>query len=269
MTNENQSVKNMISGSSTKQKVVTIATVIVFIIIIWQVIGLFSNKTPATSPVAAIKPAPTKQMSSTAPGTMASTTPGTSQMNPAVVGTNAPTQMPTVPIISTSKETSSLLKDQETEQKNYLDSLNQLQMLKVKREIAETNQAISSARLATATADKSMSDLLTAPAAPAVNPGFTTTTTNIDSSQATGSPPPPFEEPAKPAPVVVEAAYTVISVSMQFQRWTAVLGLDGKLYSVGVGDTLVDGSSVVSISRGGVVLEKGNKRRKISLVNSI
>ncbi|MEO8400604.1 MAG: hypothetical protein ABI597_02255 [Gammaproteobacteria bacterium] len=257
MTNENQSVKNMISGSSTKQKVVTIATIIVFIVIIWQVMGLFGNKVP-TTPVATKPVITTKQMSSTGPG---------AQMNPSAVGASAPTQMPTVPIITTTKETSSLLKDQESEQKNYLDSINQLQMLKVKREIAETNQAISSARLATATADKSMSDLLTAPAVPAIEtPGFTT---RIDSTQATGSPPPPFEAPVKSAPVVIEAAYSVISVSMQFQRWTAVLGLDGKLYSVGIGDTLVDGSSVVSISRTGVVLEKANKRRKISIVSSI
>jgi type IV pilus biogenesis protein PilP len=69
-----------------------------------------------------------------------------------------------------------------------------------------------------------------------------------------------------PAPV----SYVVISVSMQMNRWTAVLGYQGKLYNVSVGDVLpMDGWSVQSISREGVILKKDNDTRKISLVPAI
>ena len=56
---------------------------------------------------------------------------------------------------------------------------------------------------------------------------------------------------------------------MQFNRWTAVLGSQGKLYNVAVGDVLADGERVLSISKSGVILEKEGKSKKISIISSI
>ena len=72
-----------------------------------------------------------------------------------------------------------------------------------------------------------------------------------------------------PAPVlpVKEVTYTVVSVSQLQYRWNAVLGYEGSLYSVHVGDILpADGSKVISISKSGVILEKEGKRKKVSMV---
>jgi type IV pilus biogenesis protein PilP len=141
------------------------------------------------------------------------------------------------------------LKAQREMQQQYLDSLNELQMLRIKKEIAETNQAIAAAKLATVTAEKNISDVLTQPSPLAIaNP----------------------VNPSQPSqPQVQQAQYVVISVAMQNSKWTAVLQYEGKLYSVSVGDVLADGVTVASIARDGVVLEKNGERVKLSIISSI
>jgi hypothetical protein len=59
----------------------------------------------------------------------------------------------------------------------------------------------------------------------------------------------------------------VISVSQLQNRWGAVLGYQGNLYSVFSGDVLPpDGSKVISISKSGVILEKNGIRTLVSMV---
>jgi type IV pilus biogenesis protein PilP len=77
------------------------------------------------------------------------------------------------------------------------------------------------------------------------------------------------QTPSAPPPVPEEEVvpYTVISVSKIENKWNAVVGVQGTLYSVHVGDIIpADGSRVKSISSSGIVLEKKDKERKISLV---
>ncbi|HSW70184.1 MAG TPA: hypothetical protein VLI69_08565 [Gammaproteobacteria bacterium] len=269
MAENTPSNKPSLSTLSPKQKVIGAVTVIIFGFIIYEVIGLFSSGggkettiTPTPPPQAQAKPGiqtPVQRAGTAA----APSAPAAMQQSPGLTAVNA---------ITSPRENMELQKQQQQQQQTYLDSINQLQLLKVKREIAETNQAIASARLATETANKNMSDLLTQPTLPqapagsevvrgVANPIAGTTPGASTSSENT---PPPSTKPQ-----VLEIPFVVISVSMQFSHWNAVLSYQGKLYNVSVGDTLFDGSTVASISKNGVTLLRDGKRRKISIQATI
>lgn len=260
---------------TSRQKITIVAFAIVVLIIIWQIAGLVGGgSTPkSTQTVTKTVTKPPIQMTATSPAAGASAAPGAVASPPpgAPPGTagQAQPQMQAVPQpilrqapVNLNPQIAELQK--QTEQK-YVDQINQLQTLRVQREIAETNQAIASAKLATVTAEKSVSDLLTKPTqpqyptfptGPVVGPAPTTST------EIALTPPPV-------APIEI-AAYTVVSVSMELGRWNAVLGLQGKMYNVSIGDVLpVDGSVVTSINKNGVVLTKDGKRRKISILSAI
>ncbi len=288
------------TGMTNKQKLTALILLIVLIVVIWQIKGLFSgggsnqvitptqkspvmsnnapmsNNTPMSNvnaPGGAI-PNPT---SNPMPGTNPPSLPNMSL--PVTSASVTPTQAPSnqMQISDVSMDNQILEIQKESEQK-YVDQLNQLQMLKIQREIAETNQAIATARLATVTAEKNVSDILTKPlikpvevAPPSIPAGAYANALiggapPVTVAQKEVLPAPPLNNP--PPPVVME--YVVISVSMEFGRWTAVLGAEGKLYNVSVGDVLpTDGSVVVSINRNGVTLIKNGKRRKVSIISSI
>lgn len=248
------------STFNTKQKVIAAITVIIFCFIIYEVIGLFPSKSATT--VVTPVPAHPQQMSANRPAMTASfASPGA--MQPA----GQPAALTTVNAITPSPKDSVDLQKQQQQQQVYLESVNQLQLLKVKREIAETNQAIASARLATETANKNMSDLLTSPAP------LPQATGGMDLSKLTGgvgSTTVQTTENSPPIkPTVLDIPFSVISVSMDFNRWKAVLSYQDKLYSVSIGDTLFDGSKVASITKNGVTLVKDGRRRKISIQTSI
>jgi hypothetical protein len=182
---------------------------------------------------------------------------------------NPPAQLAARPLPSNVPQQMSLPKDQylpeeqKTEQ-NYLKKVNDLEELKVERQIEETNQAIAVAKLATVTAEKSTADLLTKPTPVVAEGAYANQLVNPTASgtAVATSAPPKTETP--------EVAYTVISVSLQLNKWTAVIGTQGKLYNVSVGDILpLDGSVVSSISKSGVILKKDDKARKISIVSAI
>jgi len=248
---------------TTKQKVIAILTVIIFAFIIYEVIGFFSSEKQAEPVITPVKPASFAQSKQTTtvrtqvkPGTAAAgKTPGSPQ----------PVLLAAVPAITVNREGIDFQKQRE-QQQNYLDSVNQLQLLKVKREIAETNQAIAAARLATETANKTMSDLLTQPAVMPVPPAGNF----AGKTEAAASSAQPAEQSAPPPPPqVLDVPFTVVSVSMQMNRWNAVLGYQDKLYSVTLGDSLFDGSKVASINKSGVTLVKDGKRRRISIQTTI
>jgi hypothetical protein len=247
-----------LSNISTKQKVVGALTIIIMIFVIYEVVGLFSTGSTSTPEPVAAPVATAKPMSAASPTAAPVSTAAVPNMATAAqpVQTNVtPTILPVNPMGA--RKDSEILKDQDEQQKAYLDSLNQLQLLKLKREIAETNQAIAAARLATETANKGMSDLLTQPAQGAALNSF------VNNKGADG-------EPLPKVPVIApEVPFVVISVSMQFERWNAVLESKGKFYTVSIGDTLLDGSTVASINRQGVVLVKEGKRRRLGLTTTI
>lgn len=272
MATNNQTGQGKFAEVPAKQKAMAAITFIVIVVVIWQIIGLFrGDSKPTTAPASgAAKKTVAMNATSTTPGA-----PTPSSDSKVVAPANENDLMP-AGILSLHRE-AGLLKNQQEEQQNYLTALNQLQILKVKRDIAETNQAIAAARLATATADKSMSDLLTQPTPPQVPidayANKLAGPTPLGVPVAVGGGPMGSDNKNNPTATTAappaEGMYDVISVSMEFQKWNAVLGSQGKLYNVIIGDVLTDGSKVVAINKNGVWLEKDGKKKKISILTSI
>lgn len=279
--------EGIFSRLDTRQKVIGGVFVVIVLIILWQVMGLFGGgtTTPAT-------PTPAPQAKQGTPGTMTKTPPvatanPTAVTPPAVQAQPQPVQTAPLTVDNT------LLETEKKSQQKYIDTLNQLQLLKIQRDIAETNQAIAVAKLATVTAENAVSNLLTKPAAPIIPPsaysnmlvnptqqGTLSTqfppgkqslpTRGEETAPTTTTTGKPTEAPSNPPPSPPEAQYSVISVSMQMGQWKAVIGFQGKLYSVSVGDVLpADKSVIVSINRDAVILEKDGKKKKISIISSI
>lgn len=268
--------KISLGSMTSKQKAMAAIFVVIVLLVIWQVMGLMGGG-GSTKPTTDITP--TKSMSATNPSG-GSAMPGGQQhpggmTPPAGGGAPAPIQannMPQQPQQLT--QTSALPMQRDTElmnmqkqtQHSYLEAVDQLQMLRVQREIAEANQAIAAAKLATVTAEKNVSDLLTKPAAPVIPAGAYANKLVGPTMVGAGTLP----EAAPAAPVTPGTPYVVISVSMGGNKWSAVLGYNGKLYNVSIGDVLPDdGSKVVGINRDGVTLDTNGTRKKISLVASI
>ncbi len=242
------------SGMPLKQKAMMGAVVVIILVVIWQVIGLMgggSSAPPAVTPPVATPSAKNAGTASSPMRNVPTTAVNNSQPEPQAELRQA--QVMTDP---------QFLQQQQVSEQKYIGKINDLEDLKIQRAIAETNQAIATAKLATVTAEKNISDLLTKPVLQEVpagayankltNPamqGSVTEVTTITSSQA---------------------QYTVISVSMQLGKWNAVIGFQGKLYNVIVGDVLTpDNSVVASISKNGVILRKNGQSRKISIMSAI
>jgi hypothetical protein len=273
-------INNPSSDKKSQKKMITILLlIVVVIIIIWQLFSLFGSS--AISEEVAL----TNQISQTPnPQTPAATgapPPVTSPPPPHATAVEKPSVV--VPVTAPGANTEIRMEDkiiklQKEVEDKYIEQVNKLQFLKIQREIEDMNQAIASARLATVTAEKNAGDLLTTPTAspppPAIPAGAYSNTlvnpipsgTAVVSSTTTGT-----AQPANPPPpILTDIPYVVISVTMQLGHWNAVIGYQGKLFNVSVGDVLpVDGSIVASINRNGVTLMKEGKPKKISISSSI
>jgi hypothetical protein len=247
----------MVSEAPHKQKIIIAIIVVVVLIVVWQVIGLFRGGAAST------EIAPTTPVPASATATPASGAP-----------TAGPKIAPVAPVAPSSpisqvtlQKDLEFLKIQKDVQQKYLNSINELQLLRIQKEIAEANQAIITSKLATVTAEKDISDLLI-PSAPAAPGTGTTGSTALAPDQAS---PQQTEEAALKAKIApkTEGQYTVISVTMQFDKWNAILGYSGKLYRVNIGDTLPDGSKVLKIMNDGVLLEKSDTQTKIAIVPAL
>ena len=230
----------------TKKKVTYAVIAIIVAFLAWQMLGMFSGE------------------GEVAQGTVMKTNPEVPKVTTLLSQQPAQKQTP-----MTEREIQLTQLQQETQTK-YLAALNDLQMLKVEKEIAETNRDVSKARLEGITAQKGIVDLLT-PAKQEVTAATyaqgleqsgsavattttttTTPTTSSDSSQVK---------------ISAGDSFRVISISRTRGQWMAVLGYSGSLYNVKNGDVLPgDGSVVISIQRDGVQLEKNGVRRMVSLV---
>ncbi len=238
-----------LSNLTTRQKLTGGFLVIVVLIILWQVIGLFSGgstSVPAT---------PASNMA-------AGGAPGAHMPPPQA--TPQPAQLPKQE--GASQREMELMKLQQETQAKYIEAVNELQMLRVTREIAEANQAISTAKLNSVTAQKKIVDLLVTPEPQIAPVDYARGLVSPISSGATVA-------PSKPTTTVTmtsmapEVNYTAISVSQLQNKWNAVLGYQGTLYNVMVGDVLPpDGAKVVSIDKTGVILERDGAKKKVSLV---
>jgi type IV pilus biogenesis protein PilP len=246
--------KKALPADGNKQKIMIVIVIIIVLIIIWQVAGLFTGG--SAQPDVTITP--TKTMSATSPGNQ---TPNAAMNAPTAM---APVQTATVTPNQTQplRVDPALLKLQQETETKYIEAVNQLQLLKIQKDIAEAKEAISKATLDSMTSEHKMSDLLVKPPTPGIadyanslqNPGQSGRSTVLSTTTTT----------------TVEAAYIVLSVSKQDRRWSAVIGNAGKLYSVKVGETLpIDQSIVVSIDTDGVVLQKDGQQKKIAISSSI
>lgn len=265
-------IQDEFKNLTPKQKITGVVTVIMIAIVIWQVIELIPSSPKATPVATAATPVATP-----APGT-AAPAPTTQPTTAAAPQPVAPTPIPEPAVAQVKTESdalnSTVLKIQQDTQAKYITSLNELQMLKVQKEIAETNQAIAAAKLATVTSEKGITDVLTKPSQSMMP---TEIISSLPVIQAPPTPPPPApalsggvaEAAAKPAaPVATE--YTVQSVAMSDNRWTALLNAGGKIFTVTVGQILsIDGSVVVSIDRDGVVLSKDGKEKKLIISSAM
>lgn len=253
------------SPGSTKQKVIGIILILIFLFLAYMVYGMFSggSKTPAAD-LQANKMA-SNTMSATSPGGVpaAAMHPGSGPNNlqPQM---NIPQAMPLPkPTAQTEREAQLMKLQQETEAK-YLAAVNELQMLKVEKDIAETNKAIMAAKFETVQSQKGIVDTL-APKVEVPPGGYGAGLVNPTGVIGGGAPTAPPTAPVQP-----QESYTVVSVSQLEYRWSAVLGMGGKLYNVYINDVLPpDGSKVVAIDKSGVILEKDGVRKKISLVSII
>ena len=249
-------------GMPVKQKATIGALVVVVLIVIWQIIGLMGGSGNSTPPSAEVNPVPPKAPVRSSAGAPQSGMSATSASATAMSSQAAQqAELRQAQVMSDSR----FLELQQASEQKYLGKINDLEDLKIQRAIAETNQAIAAAKLATVTAEKNISDLLTKPAAPEVPAGaYANKLTNpaLQGEAVAGQGPP--SAPAQ------ETQYTVISVSMQLGKWSAVIGAQGKLYNVSVGDVLsADGSVVENISKSGVILRKDGKTKKVSITTAI
>lgn len=218
-----------------RQKLLGLVLIVMVFGLLWQAYGMFSSNKPAATP--AIK------LAQASPNTM----PGTPSAGP------QPTQsaLPPSDQMASSQNERDLVALQQETQAGYIKALNELQILKVYKDIAEANQAIMAARSSTVDSEKKIVDAL-APQAPEQV---------AQAGAGPGGPGAPGKA-AMPLPT-----YQVVSVSEVQNRWTAVVSNSNLLYSVTVGDTLpTDGSRVVAIDRSGVTMVLHGVSTKYSLV---
>lgn len=240
--------------SANRQKIIIGGIVVGLIVVLWQIKGMFGGGSkPAVPPPQSAPQVQQMQARPVAPGQPAQ--PLAANPNQPVVSSAQP-QISEAPV---PKEVTGILMTQQQMQQHYLESLNELQMLRLQRELIELKGAIASAELAKATTEKNLQDLLNPPPPP---------------------PPPPHMNPylnnAPPGPgaaVEVESIwsqYRVLSVvSNEAATWSAVIGFRDKTFVVNVGDVLPpDGSRVISINKQGVTIENDGKTKQIEIISS-
>jgi len=211
-------------GMDNRQKIIAAVFVVILLIIIWQAYGLIGGG-------GSVSPTPAANQTGRTAAPVATTT---------VVVSAKPSQAEMTP------QERQLMRDQEENQARYLTAVNQLQLLKITKDIADLNQSISSARLNTVENQRKILEMVNPPApAPTTFTKITTTTGDLGAN----------------------VSYTVISVSKLKNQWNAVLNQRGNLYTVQVNDVLPpDGSKVIAIDKTGVTLLKGGETRKLSMV---
>ncbi len=247
--------KNSMLAGGNKQKITIAIVAVIVLFVIWQAAGLFggggeSARTPS---------APKAEVAMNSASPIKATSPAPLQnVNPA----SAMPAQPVAPSILSLSINPEELKTQRENETRYINAVNQLQMLKIQREIAETTQAITKSKLDTVTSEKSITDLLVNAPLPAslLPPGQ-----NLPGMM-------PDQQTIKTTVTTTKAEpnYVVLSVSKKDNKWRAVIGNLGKLYSLTIGDTLpADGSTVIFINTKGVTLQKDGKTRRIPISSAI
>lgn len=266
-------MKEKMAQTTSRQKVIIVVMIIVVLIIVWQIVGLMGNDSNPPAPVIQ----PTSKMNASKPDEKGVKNTPVQAEAPSSDQIQKPSSGPEV---DDNLKQASIVNDpqfnrmQRMTEEKYVGKLNELEELRIQRQIAETNQAIAAAKLATVTAEKDISDLLTAPA-----PGSSPYLTNQPAKTSVDVTPPSMggEQSANASdipkiltPPPEAAPYKLMSVSMLFNKWTAVVSLQNTMFNVGVGDILPpDGSVVTNINKNSITLKKDGKSRKVSITASI
>lgn len=207
---------NLFSTLKNRQKIIAIGLAVVLLIICWQIYQMFTSENQ--SPPIKIAQAPTIK----------------------------PEQVQRIsepPLVSA--EIKSLSAEEQSARQQYLDAVNQLQMLRIKANIAETTKHIAADKLEAATSEKKIEDLR----------GTQSQTMSVVST---------FPKTDIPAPLIKKISYRVASVTETKGKWSAVISNHGILYHVRIGDALPeDGAKVVAIFKNGVTIEKDGTRKRI------
>jgi type IV pilus biogenesis protein PilP len=235
--------KVQIAPNSRKKATAGVVFLVMFILV-WQIAGMFGRTASAPSKANAVG------------GESVAVAQTTGAAPPPMV-TPKPAELPQTQPLS-DREVALMTLQQETQVK-YLEALNQLQMLKVSKDIAVANKDISAALLGKVEAEKKIVDLLAGPAVPMGASATTESTTTTTTGTAT------VNQLAQQA-----VSYSVVSISQVQYRWGAVIAFGSTLYNVHVGDVLPpDGSTVIAIAKDSVTLQKEGTRKKVSLVSII
>lgn len=249
-----------------KQKIMAVIFFFIGAFILYEVIGMFRGGEKATvtpklpPPTMASKgaSAPSSAVQNVPPGQSAAaknippSSPQPAQQQESSSQMSKPTAAAIPP-----PPTAYVIQQDQT-QSGYLKALNELQILKLEREMAETNQAIMAAKLATVTAEKDISDLLSPESAESK------TAAKQAATPSTG-PTPGLPSAAMPSGGGSNN-YVVQSVTMEQEQWHAVLNYKNIYYDVTVGDVLPpDGSVVTAIDQKGVTLQQGGVEQRFPL----
>lgn len=229
--------------SNPRKKVTAGVFLLIAFILVWQIAGMFGRSAVSTG----------SKDSATAGGSVAVAQ--TTSAAPAAPTIPPPKSAQLAQPPMTDREMALMTLQQETQIK-YLEALNELQMLKVSRDIAVTNKDISAAVLDKVQSEKKIVEMLSAPA---VSPALSSTTTTTTGEGQGG----PLGQQ--------QVSYSLVSISQVQYRWAAVLAYGGTLYNVHVGDILpTDGATVIAISKDSVTLQqKDGVRKKVTLVSII
>ncbi len=206
----------VLSSMTSRQKLSAGILVLIVMGVLWQAYGMFSGKSFTLN-----KPAHNLNsfsvLGSSSPKMLADNTPQQNMQPQEPQPSQA--QLPSLADQSgMSDREKQLMALQQQTQAKYLQAVNELQMLKVTKDIWEANQAIMTARLSTVSSEKQIVDMLEPSAAP----------TPATTASAEG-------------PTTIHKAavtYTVVSVSEVHGRWSAVMNSAGNLYNVSIGDVM-------------------------------
>lgn len=160
----------------------------------------------------------------------------------------------------------SLLKNAKTTQQKYLKASDELKLLQLEEKIAETKRAIVAAQLDALKAQTEMKTITTPPPSAPINYGQALTNPTATPTTAVSNTAP---LPSYSSTSAVESTdnenYKLLYVANQGGVWEAIIGSNGKLYSVTTNSVLPDGTTVVAISGNNVQLIKGSAKRVISI----
>jgi hypothetical protein len=280
-------IQEISSGMTSKQKGLTVVTILMLAVVIYEVMQIFPSDTMVKPKVVAtatkVETPATGGSTTTTTSTVSSTTPlpggasGGSNASPIPTVASAPMPVASQAPSANDQVDSEVLRLQQEAQVQYISKLNELQMLKIQREIAETNQAIAAAKFATVNSEKSIAETLTKSAAPPPSPTTAAEVTSLlpeknpqDNLPALPTTKTVTKTVTPPPPPPIEVTYTTFSVVMHEGRWSAVVGYNGRLFDVVIGQQLSpDGSVVTAIDRNGVTLMKDGKEKKIPMNSSV